>query len=66
MNDGFDWAQAEYDRQEPHEPEPVGQCSICGKDIFAGEQVCMVDDEMICSECFEITTAEEEEPINEC
>ena len=62
---GFDWAQEQYDRREPTEPEPVGQCSICGADIFEGEKICKVDGEMICPDCYSIVAASESEPPDE-
>ena len=59
-------AQEAYDRQEPPESEPVGQCTICGADIYEGEKVCKVDGEMICPDCYVLTEAEKEEPPDEC
>lgn len=61
-DNGYGRAQYEHDMQEPPESEPVGQCSICGADISEGETVCMVDGEMICSECYSIVEAARDEP----
>lgn len=65
MIKGFDFAQEQYDRQEPQYGEPVGQCSICGRDIFEGESICIVDNEMICSGCFEVAEATKDGPPDE-
>ena len=64
-NYGLEAAQEEYDRQTPKEAEPVGQCSICGADIFEGEKICKIDGEMICSDCYVLTEAEKEESPDE-
>lgn len=51
---GLDWAQAQYDRQEPiyKEPEEVLSCSICHNPIYSGEKYYIdTNDSNICCEC---------------
>lgn len=53
---GLDWAQAQYDRQEPpyKEHEAVLRCSICQAPIYPGEKYYTdIDGSDICCECIE-------------
>lgn len=65
MSRGLDWAQDEYDRQEPPETEPAGTCALCGRDIFEGETVYQIDGDWYCTGCVTETEAEKGEPPDE-
>ena len=65
MTRGLDWAQAEYDRQEPPNGKAVATCAYCGRDIFEGEKVYRLDGDFYCTDCITEETAESELPPDE-
>ncbi|HBR01980.1 MAG TPA: hypothetical protein DD738_05160 [Ruminiclostridium sp.] len=62
---GLDWAQEEYDRQEPQEGDVVGTCAYCGRDIYGGEKVYVIDGDWYCTACVTEAIADEEGPPDE-
>lgn len=46
---------------EPQESDPVGECSECGQDIFAREDVWIIRDEWFCGCCIDNFRTEIEE-----
>lgn len=48
---GLGWAQAQYDRQEPPEPDPILHCGKCGNGIYEGEFYFRIDGDDICETC---------------
>lgn len=52
-DNGLAWAQAQYDAQEPPEPEPKLLCSHCGQGIYEGERYFTVNGLDYCEECAE-------------
>lgn len=62
---GLDWAQEQYDRQEPPLGSAVGTCAFCGRDIYGGEKVYVIDGDWYCTDCVTETEAEEKEPPDE-
>jgi len=61
----LDWAQWEYDAQEPPEGKVVATCAYCGRDIFEGEKVYRLDDGLYCTDCITEEIAESELPPDE-
>ena len=62
---GLEWAQEQHDRQEPPEEKAVGTCAFCGRDIFEGEKVYMIDGNWYCTDCVTEGEATQEEPSDE-
>mgnify|MGYP000871436800 CR=1 FL=1 len=62
---GLGLAQAEYDRQEPPEAKVVVTCAYCGRDIYAGEKIYRIDNDIYCTDCVTEEDAEESEYQND-
>ena len=49
--------QHDLDRMMTEDPrddaEPVCHCELCGDDIYAGETIYEIDDNIICEKCIE-------------
>lgn len=65
MMQGLDWAQEQYDRQEPPEGKVVATCAYCGEDIHKGEKIYRLDGDVYCSRCITEDEAEEDGPPDE-
>lgn len=55
----FDWVQEQYDRQEPPEGKIVATCAYCGCEIYEGEKIYRIDNDIYCSDCVKEDFAEE-------
>lgn len=53
----------EYENQLPerYDKEPLFHCSSCGDDIFEGEQIVVIDDDVYCCNCAVVKYAERED-----
>lgn len=52
----------EYENQLPerYDEEPIFNCCSCGDDIFEGEQIVVIDDNVYCCKCAVVKYAERE------
>lgn len=51
------YRQYENKLPEQYEEEPVFKCYSCGEDIFGGEQIAVINDNVYCCHCALITYA---------
>lgn len=58
-----DIAYLQYENKLPerYEEEPLFHCSSCGDDIFTGERIVVIDDNVYCCNCAIIKNAERED-----
>lgn len=57
-----DIAYRQYENKLPvrYDEEPLYHCSSCGDDIFEGEQIVVIDDNVYCCNCAVVKYAERE------
>lgn len=58
-----DIAYLQYENKLPerYDEEPLFHCCSCGDDIFEGEQIVVIDDNVYCTQCAVNTYAERED-----
>lgn len=56
-------AYRQYENKLPkrYEEEPLCNCCSCGDDIFEGERIVVIDDNVYCTQCAVNTYAERED-----
>ena len=59
--EAFNRAQREYENQEPPEAKVSTYCTVCGDEIYEGDDCYKVGGEYYCNNCVQPTTAPDRE-----